>query len=59
MKVLDNKETIQVFLYYNDDLIGSVGYYNSEIPPKVIKISDSSNNEVGKIALNYNGLKIM
>lgn len=57
LKVLDNKETIQVFLYYNDDLIGSVGYYNSEIPPKVIKISDSSNNEVGKIALNYNGLK--
>lgn len=57
LKVLDNKVTIQVFLYYNDDLIGSVGYYNSEIPPKVIKISDSSNNEVGKIALNYNGLK--
>lgn len=57
LKVLDNKETIQVFLYYNDDLIGSVGYYNSVIPPKVIKISDSSNNEVGKIALNYNGLK--
>lgn len=57
LKVLDNKETIQVFLYYNDDLIGSVGYYNWEIPPKVIKISDSSNNEVGKIALNYNGLK--
>lgn len=57
LKLLDNKKTIQVFLYYNDDLIGSVGYYNSEIPPKVIKISDSSNNEVGKIALNYNGLK--
>lgn len=57
LKLLDNKKTIQVFLYYNDDLIGSVGYYNSEIPPKVIKISDSSNNEVGKIVLNYNGLK--
>lgn len=57
LNVLDNKVTIQVFLYYNDDLIGSVGYYNSEMPPKVIKIFDSSNNEVGKIALNYNGLK--
>lgn len=56
LKVLNNKQTIQIFLYNNDDLIGSVGYYNSEIPPKVINISDSSNNEVGKIALNYDGL---
>ena len=61
LKVLNNKETIQVFLYNNDDIIGSVGYYNSEIPPKVLTLSNNEISdveiEIGKVALNYEGLK--
>lgn len=61
LNVLNDKQTIQIFLYNDDILIGSVGYYNSEIPPKVLNLTNSDISEeevkIGKIVLNYEGLR--